>query len=470
MGRDHTGTFTEKIKRQVYLDKLRVLATVLVIAVHTVSLGSTLVPERSAVWYGFEISNYLFLCCNLLFIMISGALLLPVKGESAGQFYRKRFLKVLVPMVIYYILYVCAKEGFVWLRPDYWGVMLKRILLGAPEEAPHFWLIYVIIWLYVLTPFFRYVVQHIPDSVLSGLVVVILIFQILGTYWDTLYYNSIASGILGSFAGVFILGYYLTREQWRRKYFIYGAGILSVCLAVRHIFSGAQYHRYLFNNAPLMVFYTMAVFLFVRQIYVKAETEHFFYKADQPLQFWDPFDSLGRASLSGQTDFSCQPDRFRSDRWFAAHDRAHLIFFTDRCNGSRSNADPLVSVAYCMDRKKVLMRYKTSYDFNEKAMESYFMTDEYVERRRAYVNEIRRSFDRPEVENGTAEEESQPLVPWIFLKIRIVLAVLLMLAFLLLKYNAYEFHGYQAKDVIDIISDNQYYTILQDYVMINEHD
>ena len=38
MGRDHTGTFTEKIKRQVYLDKLRVLATVLVIAVHTVSL------------------------------------------------------------------------------------------------------------------------------------------------------------------------------------------------------------------------------------------------------------------------------------------------------------------------------------------------------------------------------------------------------------------------------------------------
>ena len=116
------------------------------------------------------------------------------------------------------------------------------------------------------------------------------------------------------------------------------------------------------------------------------------------------------------------------------------------------------------------MRYKTSYDFNEKSMESYFMTDEYVERRRAYVNEIRRSFDRPEVENGTAEKESQPLVPWIFLKIRIVLAVLLMIAFLLLKYNAYEFHGYQAKDVIDIISDNQYYTILQDYVMINEHD
>lgn len=98
------------------------------------------------------------------------------------------------------------------------------------------------------------------------------------------------------------------------------------------------------------------------------------------------------------------------------------------------------------------------------------MTDEYVERRRAYVNEIRRSFDRPEVENDTVEEETQTSVPWIFLKIRMVLAVLLMIGFLVLKDNAYEFHGYQAKDVIDIISDNQYYTILQDYVMINEHD
>ncbi len=131
MGRDHTGTFTEKIKRQVYLDKLRVLATVLVIAVHTVSLGSTLVPERSAVWYGFEISNYLFLCCNLLFIMISGALLFTGERRIRRAVLPKRFLKVLVPMVIYYILYVCAKEGFVWLLPDHWGSHVKNVFCSV---------------------------------------------------------------------------------------------------------------------------------------------------------------------------------------------------------------------------------------------------------------------------------------------------------------------------------------------------
>ena len=95
------------------------------------------------------------------------------------------------------------------------------------------------------------------------------------------------------------------------------------------------------------------------------------------------------------------------------------------------------------------------------------MTDEYVERRRAYVNEIRRSFDRSEMENDTAEEEAQTSVPWIFLKIRMVFAVLLMIGFLLLKYNAYEFHGYQAKDVIDIISDNQYCRITIHVLQLN---
>ena len=93
-----------KRERQVYLDYLRVIATIFVIGVHTVSLGASLVQERSVEWYGFEVADYLFLCCNLLFVMISGALLLPVEGERAGTFYKKRFTKVLVPMVLYYIL------------------------------------------------------------------------------------------------------------------------------------------------------------------------------------------------------------------------------------------------------------------------------------------------------------------------------------------------------------------------------
>lgn len=261
-------------KRFVYLDELRMIATVFVIAVHTVSLGTVMVEERSAYWYGFEILNYLFLCCNLLFVMISGALLLSVENESAGTFYKKRFVKVCVPMVVYYILYVCAGEGFVWLLPDHWLMVIKRILLGAPDEAPHLWLIYVILWLYVLTPILRYLVQHIPDQVLSGVMVVILLFQTVCTYVDYFYENRVFYGMMDSFVGVFLLGYFLAKDHTKGfRYTVFAAGMASVGISIVHIMNGSDYHRYIFNNAPLMVCYAAAVFLLVKQLFENRKEE-----------------------------------------------------------------------------------------------------------------------------------------------------------------------------------------------------
>ena len=171
--------------RQVYIDDLRVIATVFVIGVHTVSLAATMTEYGNIPFRVLTIFNFIFLSCNLLFVMLSGALLLPVKNESIGNFFRKRFTKVAIPLVVYYILYIVAKEGLVWLRPDHWILMLRRILTGAPMEAPHFWLVYVIIWLYVLTPFMRYIVHNIPDTVLSGVIGVVFAICALDTYHFT---------------------------------------------------------------------------------------------------------------------------------------------------------------------------------------------------------------------------------------------------------------------------------------------
>ena len=97
--------------RQVYIDDLRVIATVFVIGVHTVSLAATMTEYGSIPFRVLTIFNFIFLSCNLLFVMLSGALLLPVKNESIGNFFRKRFTKVAIPLVVYYILYIVAKDS-----------------------------------------------------------------------------------------------------------------------------------------------------------------------------------------------------------------------------------------------------------------------------------------------------------------------------------------------------------------------
>ena len=104
-------------------------------------------------------------------------------------------------------------------------------------------------------------------------------------------------------------------------------------------------------------------------------------------------------------------------------------------------------------------------------MGSFFMTDDYAARRREYVQEIRKSFDAPPQEEPEDEIPAEgTTLGFVLFKLRIVIAVLLFAGFLFLKYNDYEINGYHAKDIIAIVTDNHYYTILQDYVMIGQYE
>lgn len=96
--------------------------------------------------------------------------------------------------------------------------MLQRFFIGPPVEAPHLWLVYVIIWLYVLTPFLRYLVQNIPDPVMNGVMLVIFLLNAYVTYVPLFGVTppAVLSGIVNSYAGAFLLGYYLANRAGKR--------------------------------------------------------------------------------------------------------------------------------------------------------------------------------------------------------------------------------------------------------------
>lgn len=262
--------------RQIYLDILRVFATIFVIAVHTVSLASSMVSAEQTSHFVLEIFYYIFISCNLLFVMISGALLLSVKTETCGTFFAKRFGRVAVPLVVYYIFYVVAKEGFMWLRPAYWKVLFLRILMGPPEAAPHFWLIYTLLGLYVLTPFLRWILQHIPNEVFSGVILVIFIINALDTYAPIWGIEMSFSVIVDSYAGVFLMGYFLATKCSKRAedLFIIG-GIISFGVSCFSILRVSGFQNYIYQNAPTMMLFAAAIFLLVKRATAMKKTESF---------------------------------------------------------------------------------------------------------------------------------------------------------------------------------------------------
>lgn len=274
----HSLLFGSEISpnRKVYLDYLRVIATFFVIGTHTVALAILEVETSGVLKNSLEFINMLFLSCNLLFILISGGLLLPVQNEGIVSFYAKRFLRVLIPLVVYYVLYVTAQEGFYWISPKMWPSFLLRILSGAPVEAPHFWLIYVILGLYIITPFIRYLLGCLSEKALRFLIVLVFLWNAFDTYAPMFGIISPApiAYVTDTFLGVFLLGYFLAEHtnEKMEKFFL-AMGVLSLGISLFMICSMDSFADYIYNNAPTMMFVSGEIFVLVKRICADLHTE-----------------------------------------------------------------------------------------------------------------------------------------------------------------------------------------------------
>lgn len=255
----------ERCDHKRYPDLLRMMAAIFVIGIHTVSLAAAMVPADSLQYSILTVFVFTFISCNQLFVMVSGALLLPVKNERIGTFYAKRFVKVAVPLVVCYVLYVIAKNGISVVSPENLPGLFVRILSGAPEEAPHLWLVYVILMLYLYTPFLRYLLSHIPDRVFYGLLSVFLLIDAGNTFAPLFGFNAPLPVISESFVSVYLTGYFLAEKcAGKISYRIIVAGGASYFFACVLILCTNGYEPYIYQTSPIMTFFCAAVFLLVK--------------------------------------------------------------------------------------------------------------------------------------------------------------------------------------------------------------
>lgn len=233
LGLDMTGA-----GRKAYLDKLRFLAAFLVILVHSMEGAASAVLEGAAMspnsmppvrWFLLTGFSGVGLCCNLLFVMISGALLLPWREESVGAFYQKRFSKVLIPMVLYYFFYL-RRSGLLSFSPSSILDGFKTVISGPVELVPHFWLVYVMAGLYLGVPFLRWLFRNLPDRVFCGMAALIFFGAGIKTAAYLANLGFAFDSFLFSWTGIFILGYFLTCpcSKKYRPLILMGGGVSAV--------------------------------------------------------------------------------------------------------------------------------------------------------------------------------------------------------------------------------------------------
>jgi peptidoglycan/LPS O-acetylase OafA/YrhL len=208
------------------------------------------------------------LCCNLIYVMLSGTLLLGSKSkkeESVISFYIKRAAKVIIPLIAYYLLLLSLNNEVNFLPPKNIGSAFKRIVTGAPDAAPHLWLIYTIVALYFVTPFFKIMVGSMSEGLMFSLWAVIIVLNILTTYLPIFGMTFGATSFLAGWEGVFLLGYILTRQndidggKKRNRYMIITA-VISYIISATVVFKNSALMNYVYGNTTAILFVSCGIF------------------------------------------------------------------------------------------------------------------------------------------------------------------------------------------------------------------
>ena len=231
------------------IDILRIFAFVFIVMLHTLNRQYGL-----TVW----MSGYAVISIGVnLFIMISGYLLLD-RTETVKEFFRKRFFSILPLFIIFNIIYIYFyNHSF---------ITIKKI------SAPHFWYIYMILGLYLLTPWLRKVLQYAEKETFY-VVVLWFLCNVFNPYMQFFTFPKIPFSHfpITGFIGYYILGYYLKKYRYKLEKIpficvigVYITGFLISVLSTKYVLAttGNRISDFFDKNSLGTFFMSISFFIF----------------------------------------------------------------------------------------------------------------------------------------------------------------------------------------------------------------
>ena len=134
-------------QREIWIDWMRVVACFLVIMTHSCEPfylggeGSLILTKADALWV--SVLNVIPRACVALFVVASSYLQFPLH-YSTGEFFRRRAARLLVPFLLWTVVY-----ALVWGEPVQ---NFKDVLLNFNYAAGHLWFVYMLVGVYLIMP------------------------------------------------------------------------------------------------------------------------------------------------------------------------------------------------------------------------------------------------------------------------------------------------------------------------------
>lgn len=150
-------------ERIVFLDYLRVIACFMVVLVHCIEPfylggeGTLIKSYGDGLWT--TLINSALRAAVPLFVLASSYLLFPVKTDSE-TFYKKRFTRILIPLLVWSVLYAIFPyasfiDGKLTMELNNGETILKNFKnlgLNFAMNSGHLWFMYMLAGLYIIMP------------------------------------------------------------------------------------------------------------------------------------------------------------------------------------------------------------------------------------------------------------------------------------------------------------------------------
>jgi surface polysaccharide O-acyltransferase-like enzyme len=261
-------------KNIIWLDNLRILSTLAVVIIHS-SVNILFKFEKVSLehWWVANFYDGFFRFCVPIFVMLSGALILP-KEEEIPVFLKKSFQRILLPFFFWHSVYMFFNwqvryrgkhfnfdQGLAWIIKQFQGY-----------SSYHFWYIYMLIGLYLFIPIIGKWIRKASEREIEYFLGIWLISLLINysEFWG--FSATVKLPYFSGYLGYLVLGYYLRFKNFHpQKTLVFS--ILAIILGSLITLFGAYWETAAANKlqgayylyfAPGVVLSTIGVFLFFK--------------------------------------------------------------------------------------------------------------------------------------------------------------------------------------------------------------
>lgn len=261
-------------ERDFRLDWLRIVAAFVVVCLH---ISADVVSDAKAAsgldWWTGNLVDSFSRWSVPLFVMISGALLLPATaGSSLSAFYRRRAARLLPALLFWSLFYTGLRY---WEEPfplsgfeDVWNEVAAPLLQGSAYY--HLWFLYMIAGLYLAAPLLGMLTRRLSRASLEALIVALLLLSAIYAFTNAWLSQEMLSEffVFPCFIGYFLAGDCLRRRPIKRPgaavlltLFTLGGSAIALATAWMAVKFGAIAYEITYSYLnPLVAIMTLAIF------------------------------------------------------------------------------------------------------------------------------------------------------------------------------------------------------------------